>query len=93
MPRRTDANQSAIVAALRQVGATVLLLHEVGHGAPDLCAGYRGVNVLLECKDGSKAPSAQALTRHERGFHLNWRGQVAVVRSVDEALRAIGAIE
>lgn len=93
MYKRVDANQSAIVGALRDVGASVQHLHEVGSGCPDLLVGFRGINVLLECKDGKKAPSAQALTRHERGWHLHWNGQVAVVRSVDDALKAIGVLE
>lgn len=93
MAKRVDANQSQIVYVLRAVGATVQTLHEVGHGCPDLLVSYRGINYLLECKDGSKAPSAQKLTPDEVKWHENWRGQVAVVRSPDEALAAIGALE
>ena len=92
-PRRVDANQPEIVKALRSVGATVQHLHEVGGGCPDTMVGFRGRNHLLEIKDGSKAPSAQRLTRHELGWHLHWQGEVHIVATVEQALRAIGAIE
>lgn len=89
--KRVDDNQGAIVQALRQVGARVQLLHAVGRGCPDLLVGFRGLNVLLEVKDGSKPPSARKLTADEQAWHDDWPGQVAVVASADEALTAIGA--
>ena len=88
---RVDDNQTAIVAALRQVGATVQILSAVGRGCPDLLAGFRGVNTLLEVKDAAKPPSARTLTPDEREWHDQWRGQVCVVQTADEALAAIGA--
>ena len=89
---KADANQSEIVAALRKVGATVQHLHSVGQGCPDLAVGYRGATYLLECKDGSKPPSARKLTDNQIEWHANWRGHVAVVATVKEALTAIGAL-
>jgi hypothetical protein len=90
--RRVDANQRAIVAALRDVGASVEHLHTLGEGAPDLLVGFRGVNTLLEVKDGSKPPSRRRLTPDEATWHAAWRGQVTVVETIDEALAAIGAV-
>lgn len=90
--KRVDANQPEIVRALRQCGASVQPIHAVGKGVPDLLVGLQGRNVLLEIKDGSKPPSARQLTGDERDWHEAWRGQVVVVNSVDEALRAVGAI-
>lgn len=89
---RVDANQPEIVAALRAVGASVLHMHELGRGAPDLACGYRGQNFFLEIKDGSKPPSARRLTPKEREWHQSWWGQVAVVNTPEEALEAIGAV-
>lgn len=86
----TDANQQDIIDALRAVGATVISLHRVGMGCPDLAVGFRGVNLFLEVKDGSKPASAQKLTPAQKEWHGVWRGQVCVVRSVDGALAAIG---
>lgn len=90
--RRVDANQTEIVRALRDVGASVQPLHAVGQGCPDLAVGYRGLNHFLEVKDGTRPPSERRLTRDERVWHEEWRGQVVVVNSVEEALRAVGAI-
>ena len=83
---KVDANQTAITAALRQMGATVLHLHQLGQGAPDLAVGYQGVNLLIEIKDGSKPPSKRQLTPDEQEWHETWRGQVAVVESVEDAV-------
>lgn len=84
MPKRVDSNQPAIVSALRDCGFSVLHLHTVGHGCPDILVGARGYNLLMEIKNGRGK-----LTPDERGFFDTWRGQVALIRSVDEALRVI----
>lgn len=88
---RTDANQEAIVAALRAMGCSVLSLAAVGKGCPDLLVGFRGVNTLIEVKDGSKPPSRRALTDDEARFIAEWRGQVDVCATVAGALRIVGA--
>lgn len=85
-----DENQPEIVKALRKVGATVQILSAVGQGCPDILAGFRDTNVLMEIKDGSKSPSMRKLTGDEMMWHARWRGQVCVVHTVDEALAAIG---
>lgn len=87
---KVDANQSDIIDALRKAGCTVQPLHAVGQGVPDLLCGYRGQNVLLEVKDGTKPPSKRRRTDAQVIWHDAWRGQVAVVSSVDEALCALG---
>ncbi len=84
---RTDANQSAVVEALRAVGASVTLTYQVGAGYPDLSVGFRGATFLLEVKTAKGT-----LTTGERQWLADWRGHTAVVRSVDEALQAIGAL-
>ena len=89
---RVDANQSEIVEALRQIGATVQTLHQVGRGCPDLLVGFRGVNILLEVKDGSKPPSARKLTPDEYSWHKDWRGQVAVVKSIEDAIDVLNEV-
>lgn len=84
---KVDVNQAEIVAALRGVGASVLPLHRVGHGCPDLLAAYRSTLYLLEVKSGPKEP----LTDDEAAFVASWQGPVAVVTSTDDALKVIGA--
>lgn len=87
-----DANQSEIVAALRKIGATVQPLHAVGGGCPDLLVGFgHAMNFLFEVKDGSKPLSQRKLTPAQVDFHANWRGQVCVVSSVDEAFHALSS--
>jgi hypothetical protein len=82
---RIDANQDAIVAALRAYGASVEVI-----GKPvDLLVGWRGENFLFECKDGRKPPSGRPLTPAQKEFIPNWRGQVLVVLSPEEALNVL----
>ena len=83
---KIDANQTAVVQALRSVGATVEILSAVGKGCPDLLVGFRGVNYLLEVKDGDKVASAQKLTKDQKQWHAGWRGQKAIVRDPRQAV-------
>ena len=86
---RTDANQTAIVEALRKCGASVQSLAAVGKGVPDLLVGLRSRNYLLEVKDGSKPPSARKLTPDQEQWHLKWAGQVLTVTSAEDALKQL----
>jgi hypothetical protein len=86
---RIDANQTQIVSALRSVGASVELLSAVGKGCPDLMVGYRGLNILMEVKDGNKPPSERKLTSDQIVWHSNWKGVVFLVTSVQDALDAL----
>jgi hypothetical protein len=92
MPKRTDRNQPEITRALRLAGASVEHLHEVGKGCADILVGFRGTNYVMEIKDWQQPPSRQRLTPDEQRWHATWQGQVAIIKSVDEALRLIGAI-
>lgn len=86
---RTDANQTEVVKALRAAGIAVRVLARMGEGLPDLIAGLRGVNVLLEVKPGDKPPSARRLTKAETEFIASWPGPVYVVTSGEEAVRVV----
>ena len=59
-------------------------LHTVGQGCPDLLVGYRGLNILIEVKDGKLSPSRQKLTQDEHDWMMGWRGQYAGARSLDD---------
>jgi hypothetical protein len=89
---RVDANQPGIVAGLRAAGCTVAPAHAVGRGFPDLVVGYRGCTYLLEVKDGDKPPSARKLTPAQVDWHGEWRGHMAVVCNLAEALDAVGIV-
>lgn len=88
---RTDANQRGIVERLRDIpGVTVQVLSAVGGGCPDLLVAYRGLNLLLEVKDGSRPPSERRLTPEQEEWHRTWTGHRAVVTSFEQACEAIG---
>lgn len=82
---RVDANQAAIVKALRDAGCYVWIL-----GLPvDILVGYNNQVFLCEVKDG---PSKH-LTRLQQDFFGNWTGgSLYRLNSVEDALRMIGAL-
>lgn len=86
---RKDQNQKAIVEALEHVGADIFDLSQVGKGLTDILVGFRGVNYLLEIKNPNRDWS---FTAKQNEFHRFWRGQKTVVETIDDALKAIGAI-
>jgi len=91
---KIDANHEAVVTVLRAAGASVQSLAGVGKGVPDLLVGYKGQTLLMEIKDGFKAPSARLLNKDQLRWHGNWKGgALAVVDSPDAALRMIGVIK
>lgn len=76
--RRRDANEKPIRTALEAVGATFTPVS--GRGAPDAVIVFRGRVYAVEIKSAKgKRTAAQE--------HTQW----PIVRSVDEALAAIGA--
>jgi Holliday junction resolvase len=83
---RIDQSHTEIVAGLRKMGCSVLSLAAVGDGCPDILAGWRGVNLLLELKDGSKSPSRRELTPAQLEFLVHWRGTAVVVKTLEEAM-------
>lgn len=85
---RADGNQTQIVGKLRDLGVDVETIHREGRGIPDLLAGRAGINYLLEIK----GPCGK-LTPDQLNWHLTWHGQVAVVRTIEEALRVLGLEE
>lgn len=87
---RTDGNHVLIIRALRQAGASVQSLANVGDGCPDLMVALGGSVYVMEVKDGSLPPSKRRLTPMEKAWIDNWRAPVIVVESVTDALHALG---
>lgn len=88
---RKDANHAAIVAGLRSVGVSVLELHQLGGGVPDVLAGRNGRERLLEVKPpGALSGGHKVSAPGQSEWAARWRGiPVAVVTSLDEALEAL----
>jgi hypothetical protein len=88
--KRTDSNHAEIIKALRKIpNLSVFSTHEVGKGFPDIVIGYKGINYLIEIKDGKKPPSARKLTPDEVKFHQEWSGQISIIKNLDELLQII----
>jgi len=84
--KATDHNQAEIVAALRDAGHQVVTMHGVGGGFPDLIVARGGQVWLVEVKArGGRLTPAQV------DFFERWSGPpIRIVRTVDEALEAVG---
>lgn len=91
---KVDANHQEIVHTLRSVGASVQSLATVGNGCPDLLVGWNGKTILMEVKDGAKAPSARRLSEEQIKWHSDWNGgPLLVVHSSESALYVLRAIK
>ena len=79
---KVDANQQAIVDALRACAIHVEVL-----GKPvDLLASHRGIWHVLECKNEE---GKNMLTADQVKFIARSQGPVHIVRTPDEAVRAV----
>ena len=90
---KKDDNHDEIVNALVASGATVQTLHQLGGNCPDILCGFRGRNYLIEIKrPKAKGQQAGKLSDGQKDFLTVWHGQASVVKSIEEALRVVGAI-
>jgi Holliday junction resolvase len=86
--KRRDATHKPIVKALRKVGASVVILADVGGDCPDILVGYGGKTLLMELK-----PPGGKVTEGQLDFQAKWRGgPVRVIESIEAALRFIGCL-
>lgn len=83
---RVDANQAAIVDALRTAGARVWII-----GLPlDLLVGYRGRLMLMECKVPGKGRKTTLQTK----FFEEWSDMpISYVDGPEAALRHLGVLD
>ncbi len=93
MPKRVDSNQREIVNAFRDRGLSVLVMSNLGHGAPDIAVGTNGMTFLFEIKDGSRPLSAQRLTPLELKFFNEWHGHIEIINSIDDVNKFIDRIK
>jgi hypothetical protein len=85
---RVDDNHAEIVAAFRKLGCSVLDIHQLKNCA-DLIVSKNKRTVIVEVKDGKKPKSARHLTAGEREFFAGWRGESAIVESIDDVVRVV----
>jgi hypothetical protein len=85
-----DRNQHEITTALERVGCKVLVLDVSLAGCPDLLVGRFGNLYLLEVKN----PAGRNHVEADQAFeHVSWKVvgvRVRIVRSISEALDAVG---
>lgn len=83
---KTDHNHISLVKDLLKLGGTGFSMHQLGHGIPDYCYGFRGKNYLIEIKNPNNPPSKQKLTMDQLIFHKTWAGEILVVKTIDDFL-------
>lgn len=81
--KRRDENEPQIIAALRAAGCDVLQADDV-----DLFVGRAGKNYLIEVKHPNRASESKIKPIQKR-LRDSWRGQYAIVTTIEEALKAI----
>ena len=79
--KRTDANERDIIRAMEKIGAKIYRVAK----PLDLLVTFRQRTLLMEVKteDGK-------LTKVQEDFLAIWPGEVHIVRSIDEAITALG---
>lgn len=86
---RRDTNEQQIVIALEACGCSVTRLSQ--SGVPDLLVGFshpitgHPITTLMEVKEAKGT-----LTPEQEEWHADFRGEVHIVRTIDEALKVVG---
>lgn len=80
---KTDDNHQETLDTLRKLGFSCKSVHQI-KGFVDIVAGYRGVNYLIECKDGKKPVSARQLTIKEKEFWEGWQGKLYIIETIQD---------
>lgn len=89
---RKDANHDQIVKAFRSMCCGWIDTYQFGAPLLDGLLEVNGVTVMVEIKDGSKRPSARKLTEGEEKTFATWRGRMAVISSIDEAIQLVNQV-
>lgn len=77
-----DKNQKLIVDEFKKYGCSVMEIN----GTIDLLVGITGHNLLVEVKNPE---GKNKLTKSQEEFILTWKGQLAVVRTVEDVKELI----
>ena len=80
--KKRDANHKDICMWFKNLNCSVLDLHTVGFGCPDILVGFGGETLLVEIKSKSGE-----LEDSQNKFINEWRGgKVHVVRTVEDVI-------
>ena len=79
---KRDDNHKEIVEQLRQLGYSVADISQVDGGVGDILVGKANRTWLFEIK----RPGETKLTQDEKKFRDRWKGQWAIVTSIEEAM-------
>lgn len=89
---KKDANHDEIVLAFRSLGCGWMDTYQFGSPLLDGLAEINGQTLLIEIKDGSKPPSARKLTEGEAKTFATWRGDKAIIESVDDVISLVNKV-
>jgi len=82
---KKDANHNIITLAFESLGYSVLDISQLKNCCDAIVAkGNR--TIAIEIKDGSKPPSARKLSEGEAKFRDGWRGEWALIESVNDVI-------
>lgn len=88
--KKVDGNQKRLVEQLRQIpGVSVLHLHQVGKGCPDVAVGFKNKTFLVEIKNDKLKSYEKGLTGDQEKFISKWTGHVAVAETLEDVLKII----
>ena len=85
---RVDANQAAIVSALRNKGASVYLIKL----PVDLLVGYAGKTALVEVKNPASRYGRAGANANQASWMASWQGGTAAVLDSVEAAERLLAV-
>lgn len=89
---RSNKIELEIWEALRKKGCSVQPLCMLGTDLPDLLIGYRGANWLISIKGGKNLPSNYQFSEDKISWCKNWRGEIFVISTVQEALDIVNRL-
>ena len=83
---RIDGNHTEIVAEFRRLKWYVLDIHTLKNCC-DILVSKDFITYAIEIKDGNKPPSQRKLTSGELSFSKEWKGNFALILSVNDVQR------
>ena len=82
---KKDANHNEVADVFIALGYSVLDVSQLKNCC-DLIAAKGKRSIAVEVKDGSKPPSARKLSSGELKFKEYWRGEWALIESVNDVI-------